>query len=406
MDAATNPFSPGAGSQPPELTGRDEVLARTRITLERLKNRRPDRSQMLIGLRGVGKTVMLNRIDDLVRGAGFHSVILEAPENKRLPEILSPELRKILLRLSVAAGAKDKLNHALGALRSFASVFKVNIGDVGIGITSAPGISDSGTLDRDLTDLLVAVGEAAAEKKSIVALLIDELQYVPEEDLGALIAALHRISQLNLPLVLFGAGLPQLAGLAGNAKSYSERLFVFDEIGPLSREFAKAALVDPVRRVGVDFTDGAIDEVIKATEGYPYFLQEWGKHAWIQAKSSPITRQDVLNASGPATADLDQSFFRVRFDRVSPTERDYLRAMAELGPMPHRSGDIANVLERSVELVAPTRARVIKKGMAYAPSHGDTAFTVPKFDEYMKRAIPVFTPSPPGLPRSRKKAGN
>ena len=273
-------------------------------------------------------------------------------------------------------------------------MFKVNIGDFGVGITAPAGTADSGDLDRDIIDLLVVVGEAAAEKQTVVALLIDELQYVSEADLGALIAGFHRVSQLNLPLVLFGAGLPQLTGLAGNAKSYAERLFVFDEIGPLLRQDATKALEEPVERMNVKFTSDALDRIIEATEGYPYFLQEWGKHAWIQASHSPITVADVIAAEPNAIAELDRSFFRVRFDRLTGGEREYLRAMAELGPRSHRSGDIATMMGQPVQQVAPTRARVIKKGMAYAPGHGDTAFTVPKFDEYMRRAIPDFTPKP------------
>ncbi len=403
MDVAANPFSPGAGSQPPELTGREGALESARITLSRLKARLPDRSLLLVGLRGVGKTVLLNRIEAMARENGFYSAILEAPEDKKLAGILAPELRKLLLQLDTIQAGKETITKALGALRSFANVFQVSIGDVGFGITPTPGTADSGDLDRDLTDLLVLLGQAAAERRTTVAILIDELQYVSEKELGSLISGLHRVSQLNLPLVLFGAGLPQLAALTGNAKSYSERLFVFHEVGPLKRSDAISALQEPVRRVGVCFTAEALDQVITATEGYPYFLQEWGKHAWIHAKSTPITLQDTLNAKATATTELDNSFFRVRLDRLTPTEREYIRAMAELGPGSHRSGDIALAMGRPVEQVAPIRARVITKGMVYAPAHGDTAFTVPMFDDFMKRAIPIFSPR---LPRPRKKSDN
>ncbi len=392
MDMATNPFAPGAGNQPPELTGRDSVLENTRVTLERLKNRRPDRSQMLIGLRGVGKTVLLNRVDSMAREAGFLTAIVEAPEGRTLAEILAPELRRILLQLDLVAGAKDKIQKALGGLRAFASMFKVEIGDVGVGIATSPGLVDSGSLDRDLTDLLVLVGDAAAEKNRAVAILIDELQYVKEAELGALIAGLHRVAQLNLPLVLFGAGLPQLAGLTGNAKSYAERLFLFREIGALDRADAIRAIKGPVETAGKRITDAAVHEIIRATGGYPYFLQEWGKHAWHCARNSPIAFAAAQAAAAPATAELDRSFFRVRFDRLTPLEKDYLRAMAELGPAAHRSGDIAGIMGRPVEQVAPVRAKVIAKGMVYAPGHGDTAFTVPMFDQYMKRVMPAFAP--------------
>lgn len=399
MDLARNPFAPGAGTQPPELTGRNAVLEGAEVTLQRIKNGRSDRSCLLIGLHGVGKTVLLNRIDAGARRAGYQSVLLEAPEDKKLAEILAPALRRLLLQMDVMEGAKDRLRSALGALRAFASTFQVQIGDVGVGIAAPLGVADSGNLESDVAELLVLVGEAAAERFTAVALLVDELQYVKENELGALIAGLHRVAQLNLPLVLFGAGLPQLAGLTGNAKSYAERLFVFQEIGPLRPEDACAALQEPALRESAQFTLEALGEIVTATEGYPYFLQEWGKHAWIHADKSPIDKDDALAARDRAIADLDKSFFKVRLDRLTPSEKDYLRAMAELGPGPHRSGDVAAKLGRSVETVAPTRAKVIAKGMAYAPAHGDTAFTVPMFDSFLKRAIPDFAARPV---RSRK----
>jgi hypothetical protein len=326
--------------------------------------------------------------------------LIEAPEERRLAELLVPALRGILLRLDMGEGVKNKLREALAALRAFASTFKVTIGDVGVGITERPGIADSGTLDSDVTDLLVAVGEAAAERGTAVALLIDELQYVEEPDLAAFLAALHRVGQKNLPLVIFGAGLPQLVGLTGKAKSYAERLFEFKEIGPLDVADARAAVREPIEREGASIEDAALDALVQVTEGYPYFLQEWGSHAWLRATSSPIAVQDVSTATQDAIAALDKGFFHVRFDRLTPAERDYLRAMAELGRGPHRSGDIAAKLARPVEQVAPIRANVIAKGMAYAPAHGDTAFTVPMFDAYMRRVMPEFAPR---APRKRAK---
>ncbi len=392
MDRARNPFAPGAGTQPPELTGRNAVLETSRITLERIRNRRADRSCLLIGLRGVGKTVLLNRIDQAARQAGYQSCLLEAPEDKRLAQLLAPALRRLVLQLDVIEGTKEGLRSALGALRSFASIFQVSIGDIGLGITPTPGVADSGNLESDVADLMVVVGQAAAERSTAVALLIDELQYLPEEDLGALIAGLHRAAQQNLPLVMFGAGLPQLAGLTGKAKSYAERLFVFEEIGALNAEDARRALAEPIAREGAAIEREALDDIVEATHGYPYFLQEWGKHAWNQAKHSPIDLADARAAAISAVAALDKSFFKVRLDRLRPSERNYLRAMAELGPGPHRSGDVAAMLGRAVEQVAPIRGQVIAKGMAYAPAHGDTAFTVPMFDSFLKRVIPDFAP--------------
>jgi AAA ATPase domain len=403
MDPARNPFSPGAGTQPPELTGRTAILERAQVILGRIRARRHDRSCLLVGLRGVGKTVLLNRIQAMSEENSFRSVILEAPEEHRLAEMLVPALRRLLLRLDIGEGVKNKLREALGALRSFAATFQVTIGDVGVGITERPGVADSGALDSDVTDLLVALGEAAAERGTAVALLIDELQYVEETELAAFLAGLHRVGQLNLPLVVFGAGLPQLVGLTGKAKSYAERLFDFREIGPLEDEDARAAVREPIQREGAAIETAALNELVRATEGYPYFLQEWGSHMWNSAPRSPITQQDVLGATAETIAALDQGFFRVRFDRLTPAEKDYLRAMADLGRGPHRSGDIAAKLGRPVETVAPTRASVISKGMAYAPAHGDTAFTVPMFDDFMRRVMPEFAPRPPRRPKKGSK---
>lgn len=401
MNRASNPFSPGAGTQPPELTGRAAILDRAQITLARVRAGRNDRSSLLIGLRGVGKTVLLNRIQTMAEANGYHCAMLEAPEERRLAELLAPALRRILLRLDIGEGAKNKLHEALAALRAFAATFEVRIGDIGVGIAQQRGLADSGTLDHDVTDLLSAVGAAAAERGTAVALLIDELQYVAELELAALLTGLHRVGQQNLPLVIFGAGLPQLVGLTGKAKSYAERLFDFQSIGPLGNDDAQAAVREPVEREGAAINGDALAEIVRATEGYPYFLQEWGSHAWNGASQSPITIGDVRHATIEAITALDRGFFRVRFDRLTPGEREYLRAMAELGRGPYRSGDIAAQLGRQVEQVAPTRANIIAKGMAYAPAHGDTAFTVPMFDEYMKRVMPEFAPHT--LKRRRKR---
>jgi hypothetical protein len=400
MDRVRNPFSPGAGTQPPELSGRSAILDDAAVTLARLKSGRHDRSSLLIGLRGVGKTVLLNRIQIAAEAEGYLPVSLEAPEERKLAELLVPPLRGLLLRLDRTQGRKEKLRRALSALASFAARFNVTIGDVGIGLTEGLGLADSGILDNDVVELLVSVGEAAAERQSAVAVFIDELQYVKEPELGALLAGLHRVGQLNLPVVMFGAGLPQLIGLTGRAKSYAERLFKFQEVGPLNDADACAAVQEPIEREGASITRKALLEIARATEGYPYFLQEWASHAWNHATAPPIELADVTASRDAVIAALDQGFFRVRFDRLTPAERDYLRAMAELGEGgPYRSGDVAAMLGRQPEQVAPVRAKIIQKGMAFSPSHGDIAFTVPMFDSYMRRAIPEFTPRP-----TRKRA--
>ncbi len=394
MKETDNPFAPGAGKPPPELAGRKENLEKVEIILYRFKNGRGDRSSLFLGLRGVGKTVLLNTVDKMATGMGYHTVYVESPEDESLGSLLVPGLRKVLLRLNIMEGAKQKLNVALGALRSFASNFEIKMGDIGVKISPSVGVADSGVLDQDLIDLLVAVGEAAQEANSAVAILIDELQYVKLIELAALFAGIHRVGQLQLPLVLFGAGLPQLAGLSGTAKSYAERLFDFQEIGPLKEADAMIAIKEPLEKEGVGFEIEALKEIFKQTEGYPYFLQEWGAHTWRIAKESPVILEDVKKATKETISTLDKGFFRVRFDRLTTIEKDYLRAMAELGRGPHRSGDIAAKLDRTVEGVAPFRSKLIVKGMVFSQQHGDTAFTVPKFDEYMKRAMPTFIPHP------------
>lgn len=344
----------------------------------------------MVGLRGVGKTVLLDRMRDDAEGAGIHTLRIEAPEDRSLPAILAPELRQSLLRLSRNEQAKALAQRALRALAGFAKALKVKYEDIEVGLDfdPEPGLADSGDLDHDLLALLESAGAAAQTAGTALAIFLDELQYVKEDELAALITALHRTAQRSLPVILVGAGLPQLRGRMGNAKSYAERLFDFPEVGPLSPEAAKLAVEKPANDEGVEVTPDALDRIVSETRGYPYFLQEWGKHSWDTAEASPITREDVEDASASAIAALDESFFRVRFDRLTPSEKRYLRAMAELGSGPHRSGDIAETLGREVTSLGPTRNNLIAKGMIYSPSHGDTAFTVPLFDEFMRRIMP------------------
>jgi len=394
MDPIKNPFSPGAGSPPPELVGRDPVLEQARILLGRIKERRPEKSLLLTGLRGVGKTVLLNEIERLAKGDGYRTIVIEAHEDKPLGPLIAPYLRNLLFELDRIAGAGDKVKRGLRVLRSFLGILKVTYEDVTIGLDVDPetGSADSGDLEIDLPNLFVAVAEAAEERKCAVAVLVDEIQYFDQKELGALIMAMHRMQQRQLPLVLLGAGLPILPGLAGESKSYAERLFSFPEVGALSEEDTAKALRDPAHAAGVAYTAEALQEVFHLTKGYPYFLQEWGYQSWNLATTSPITLQVVQAATGVVIPRLDQNFFRVRFDRLTPSERRFLRAMAELGPDAHRTGDIAATLGVKVTSLGPVRAKLIKKGMIYSPAHGDMAFTVPLFDEFMVRAIPEFKP--------------
>ena len=391
MDARQNPYAPGAGTPPPELAGRDEIIERAAVALDRIRAGRAARSVVLYGLRGVGKTVLLNRIRLDAEARGFASVRIEAPEERSLPALLAPALRTALFRLRRMDAAKAGLARAMKALAGFVGALKVKYQDieVGLDLEAEHGLADSGDLDTDLADLMATVGEAAAERETAVVLFVDELQYVPEEQLAALIMALHSANQAQLPITMVAAGLPQLLGQMGRAKSYAERLFEFVTIDRLDGPAARDALCVPAQREGVEFADGAIDVILTQTGGYPYFLQEWGKHSWNVADTSPIDGEDARRATDEALADLDASFFRVRFDRLTRAEKIYMRAMAELGPGPHRSGDIAECLGRKVTTVAPIRNALIAKGMLYSPGHGDTAFTVPLFDGFMRRIMPA-----------------
>lgn len=390
MDPRRNPYAPGAGTPPPELAGRDELIDRAAIALDRIRAGRSARSFILYGLRGVGKTVLLNRIRLDAEARGLASVRIEAPEERSLPALLAPALRTTLLRLSRGEAAKAAVEKAMGALASFAKALKVRHHDIELGLDFEPeaGLADSGDLDSDLAELLEAVGAAAADRRTAVVLFIDELQYVAEPQLAALISALHNASQSQLPITMLAAGLPQLLGRMGRAKSYAERLFEFSPIDRLDEPAARAALVLPAEHEGAAYEEAAVAEILRQTRGYPYFLQEWGKNSWNVAEDSPIEAADARQATVQALAELDAGFFRVRFDRLTPTEKRYMRAMAELGAGPHRSGDVAEVLGRKVTTVAPVRNALIAKGMLYSPAHGDTAFTVPLFEGFMKRIMP------------------
>jgi hypothetical protein len=390
MDPYSNPYTPGAGAPPPELAGRDELLKKALIAIERIRRGRFSQSLILIGLRGVGKTVLLDRIRADAEANGAQTVRIEAPEGRSLPAMIAPQLRSALLRLSKTAKARELAIRGLRALAGFAGSLKLMFHDIEVALDfeREAGLADNGDLDNDLQELMLASGRAAQAADSVLVLFIDELQYVREPELAALITALHRCSQERVPVAMVAAGLPQLLGQTGNAKSYAERLFEFPMVGALSSPAAREALEIPASVEGVLFEPDAVERILEQTQRYPYFLQEWGKHSWEAATASPITLDDVEAGSQLALSALDASFFMVRFDRLTPSEKRYLRAMAELGKGPHRSGDIAEMLRREVTSLAPTRSSLITKGMVWSPSHGETAFTVPLFDEFMIRVMP------------------
>lgn len=394
MDKIRNPFSPGAGSPPPELAGREHILEQANVLLGRIRARRPEKSLLLTGLRGVGKTVLLNDIERMAQAEDYRTILVEAHEGKSLALLLAPHLRRLLFELDRLAGAGHKARRGLAVLKSFIGAIRIRVGEIDIGIDIEPeaGTADSGDLEVDLPNLFTAIAEAAQERGTAVAILIDEIQYFAATELSALIMALHRMQQRQLPLVLIGAGLPILPGLAGESKSYAERLFNFPDVGPLDEPDAAKAIREPIEDAGESIADEALRKICRLTKGYPYFLQEWGYQAWNHTDASPISLDVIRESTDIVTRRLDENFFRVRFDRLTPRERQYLRAMAELGSGPHRTGDIADALGAKITSLGPVRANLIKKGMVYSPSHGEMAFTVPLFDEFMKRAMPVFEP--------------
>ena len=390
MDRRNNPYAPGAGLQPPELAGRDRLIEDVTIDMDRVLARRPTKGLVLRGLRGVGKTVLVNRLRAFADDKGFETAKIETPEGGALPELLAPELRRILYSLDVRQAGGRHLRRAVNVLRGFANAFKVKIGDIEFSVEPAPGEGDSGNLEQDLPRLLMAVSEAAAERRSAVGLFIDDIQYLSAVELAAVAVACHEIAQQNLPLLFIGAGLPQVAALAGKAKSYAERLFDYTDVGPLHSEAARAAIVKPARKEGVSFDDDAVDAIVRATQNYPYFIQEWGFQVWNRAPASPIAREAVEEATPDVTAHLDANFFRVRFDRLTVLQQKYLRAMAELGPGPHKTGQIATTLGVGAASVATVRQQLVNKGMVWSQRHGETAFTVPLFDSFMKRQMPTL----------------
>ncbi|MBF0492374.1 MAG: AAA family ATPase [Deltaproteobacteria bacterium] len=390
MNPIQNPFSPGAGTPPPALVGRQPIITQAKVTLARIKNGRSEKSFLLVGLRGVGKTVLLRTIYEEALQLGYQAAFIEAPENKSLSELIIPALREILFKLDRMENLNQKVKRALRIFRSFIGSIKLGNENFNVSLDVEPetGTADSGNLESDLSALFIALGEAAAARQTGIALIIDEIQYISEKEFGALIMAIHAVGQKQLPVVLIGAGLPQVVGLAGKAKSYAERLFNYPDIGPLEDKDAAEALNVPVQQQGVKFHPDAIQSILKTTKGYPYFIQEWGYETWNFAKQSPILLEDVEKAMPQIIKKLDENFFRVRFDRLTRGEKNYLRAMAELGEGPYRSGDIAKVLGIKVQSGAPVRNSLIKKGMIYSQTHGDTEFTVPLFGDFIKRVIP------------------
>ncbi len=398
MDPLYNPFTPGAGVAPPALIGRDRLIAQTDMVLRRVLAGRFARSLMATGLRGVGKTVLLNVFEEHARQLGYQVALIEVPEPERklkrnqvradFSTILAPKLRSILFALDRLGGVNEKVKRALRIFTGFS--VKLNVDgslNLDVGVDAERGTADTGQLDHDLTALFEAIGEAAAARSVGLFLAVDEVQYLTRQELGAIITALHRISQRALPVVFVGAGLPQLPGLAGEAKSYAERLFEFPRVTSLAPDEARSALLDPVAKLGVSFTGDALARIVERTQGYPYFIQEFGAKAWDHARGPRVTLEDIHDVEPIVQQELDNNFFSVRFERLTPRERAYAYALATLGAGSHRSGDVARVLNATSDQVGTIRESLITKGMIYSPEHAETEFTVPLFYEFALRRM-------------------
>lgn len=395
MDRARNPYTPNAGAPPRYFAGRAAEVDDFRVLLKRLAAGYTEQSMVVTGLRGVGKTVLLGEYRSIAEEEGWVAIDAEVSKNTDFGPQMANLARRALLQVSPKMRWGDRARAAAAAIKSFSLTVQPD-GSLtgGLDVEQAWGRADTGILNEDLADVFEAVGEAAKERDSGVVFLFDEIQFLHKSELEALIGAVHRTVQRKLPVTFAGAGLPQLPGLAGDAKSYAERLFKFPLIGELPEAAAREALVLPARAEAVEYEAGAVDEILRYTEGYPYFLQEYGRAAWNVAEGPTISREDVEAAGDVVDAELDESFFRARVQRSSPEELRYMRAMAELGADAHKAADVAGVLKKTSEQVAPIRARLISKGLLYTPRHGYAKFTVPQFDRFMKRYMELDSAPP------------
>ncbi len=389
MDPTLNPYSPGAGSPPPALVGRDAEIEIIRVAIERLRLGRSEKSFMLTGLRGVGKTVLLQEFVDLGLRRHWACELVEASPTMKFQQVVADVVQRVLLRLSPAQTLAARARRALGVLKSFKITWNLpEMGEVAVGLDPVPGHADSGSLDADLAALLIEVGEMAGERGRGFLFALDEVQYLSRKNLGALIAGLHRVHQKQLPLLLIGAGLPSLPALAAEARTYAERLFAFRTINSLGGADARAALELPAEREGVVWRPEALDQIVDRTKGYPYFLQEFGKQAWnAAADPGEITPSAVETALPIAVDELDRGLFCARTGRATDAEREYLVAMASLGKGPYASADVAAKLGKSTRKVGSLRSRLIKKGLCYSLRYGEIDFTVPLFDDFVRRRL-------------------
>lgn len=384
MESYKNPYRPGAGTKPLVIAGREVEIEKARSLLKSVKFGSPQRSLMLYGLRGVGKTVLLNEMERISEDEEYISEHLEMSENDDFRRVIAKAVRKCLLKVDKVENLKDKAVNALSILKAFTLVIPDGP-ELKIDVEAAVGLGDSGDLDTDLVDLFVALGEAAKEGKKYICFFIDEVQYLSEKAMSGLIASSHRISQKTLPIVFICAGLPQVAALSGDAKSYAERLFDFIPIGPLANGADELALIGPVAQFSVEYEDGAKNKILEETKGYPYFIQEFGSYAWNEAANTRINEQEVIESNKKAIEALDRSFFKVRMDRATSAEKKFMKAMSCLGKGPYKSADVASKLGKKLQSIGPVRATLISKGFVFSPQYGEVDFTVPLYDEYIRR---------------------
>jgi len=388
MDRLRNPFTPGAGAQPPELAGRSGVIEDGRVLAGRTLLGRYEKSLLLIGLRGVGKTVLLKHLAENARRDGVVPIIVEVRNAEGDFEELALRVKDALCAIDFASGVKTAVNHAFSVLRNFVKTFSINIGEFGMSVETAQGIAATGKMELDLSEVLLACARAARESKRAVGLYVDELQNLKMEAMRGVIVALHLAAQESLPLYLVGSGLPSIRALVGKSKTYAERMFNYSEIGALDERDVDMAITVPLNNNGLYIEPEAVSEVFKETRGYPYFLQEYGYQLWNAAERSPIVLEDVRRSAQSVQARLDANFFDVRFDRISAREKEFLRAMAEFpGDSAIPMSEIVQRLGCSVSAVSPVRASLIKKGMVYSPVYGGIAYTVPMFADYLKRIM-------------------
>ncbi len=380
-----NPYRPGAGMSPAYLAGRDNTINEAQNILQAINYGYSARSVVYYGLRGVGKTVLLNYIENLADEMDLPSEYMEIAERDRSFQYqMALHIYKLINRLSLLKNIESHIKKALSILKAF--TIKYGCDDISIEVNPANGISDTGNLANDMTELFLALGVIAQKQNKGVVLFIDEIQYIKDDEFEALMEAIHRTNQKNYPIVIFSAGLPKIAKIAGDVKSYAERLFDFIEIDSLNNEEAKLALIEPAKRFQINYTDEAVNKIIEITQGYPYFLQEYGKWVWECKKEESIIDIKIVNkAYDKFEQSLDKAFFKVRHDRATAREIEFMTAMVACEKLPCSTKEIANIMGESIQAISPLRAQLIHKGFIYAAKRGEVDFTVPQFDKYLKR---------------------